>query len=382
MKREELAATNSPGSSDEHSSPGSPMSNNSDGEEMRPARNGQPRSDCGAIIGLSDLNRYEKYNGDVDRRTSRKHLRKSSRPLKNRQMVEALVVDTSFWEKIKTCCGYEYENKSVGALLIDARETNEWCPNHSQPSRISKFYKNTIKNGTVVQSTGTEDKLVVHVQEYSNGTPTQSPLPSPLPQPTAMKKHHFSAKRHAIGTIDSELLPSKKTNLVPVPATSSVKASELNQVTVITSTNGSNGTTKTQKTSASKLQSADTTSARSYNHLPKIKSDSGKVVKHSLDRIVPTKAKVSDLSGVKNLVKLCTDIKASNLGGKKLGATAGKGLASSGVITSTTSMAKFALIGNENKIIEALTGNKFSDNSSDSGYEETLHDTAQVRFRR
>lgn len=64
---------------------------------------------------------------------------------------------------------------------------------------------------------------------------------------------------------------------------------------------------------------------------------------------------------VKNLVKLCTDKNAST---NKLPNTSAQTNACDG--------------SNENKDATAATTNKYSDNSSDSGYDETLHDTAQL----
>ena len=92
--------------------------------------------------------------------------------------------------------------------------------------------------------------------------------------------------------------------------------------------------------------------------LHKLRSDSGKVVK---------KAAKKNLNAIKNLVKLCTSNKIAN---------------ATNADSSTTNET------NENKNItnttvtgtktEPIACNKYSDNSSDSGYDETLHDTTQL----
>lgn len=94
---------------------------------------------------------------------------------------------------------------------------------------------------------------------------------------------------------------------------------------------------------------------KTSNYLHKIKSDSGKVTKKAIARLTPKK-KVTDLNMIKNLVKLCTDKNAST---KNLPTNA-------------------CDEHNENKDATATATNKYSDNSSDSGYDETLHDTAQL----
>lgn len=107
-------------------------------------------------------------------------------------------------------------------------------------------------------------------------------------------------------------------------------------------------------TSSSSTTDAD--SLRSSTYLHKIKLEHCKVTKKSTARVTPKK-KLTDISMVKNLVKLCTDKNATN----KNAAAVADGATIASNINETT----------------AVAANKYSDNSSDSGYDETLQDTAQ-----
>lgn len=148
---------------------------------------------------------------------------------------------------------------------------------------------------------------------------------------TAVKKHHLYSKRQNI--IDNQNRLEQKSDLVLM---SSPQTSFMDSPSVaITNSNKYH----------QKLNNSN-------NYLHKIKSgDSGKVVKNSvLDKINPVKIKSTDFNVVKNLVKMCTD--KSN---------------------------KIKIIGGEIKNDVETLGNKFSDNSSDSGYEEP-HDQILVCF--
>lgn len=98
--------------------------------------------------------------------------------------------------------------------------------------------------------------------------------------------------------------------------------------------------------------------------LQKLCVDSGKVVKR-------TPRKLAELNAAKNLVKLCT---AMNIGVNTANPTADK----PNIVQTTINEY------NENKNItntvhiEPIAGHKYNDNSSDSGYDETLHDATQL----
>lgn len=100
--------------------------------------------------------------------------------------------------------------------------------------------------------------------------------------------------------------------------------------------------------------------------LHKTRADAGKVTKKSTARLTPKK-KLTDISMVKNLVKLCTDKTASN---KKLAAAGTPATATAAAVAVAEPAA-----GIENI---AAAANKYSDNSSDSGYDETLQDSSQA----
>lgn len=96
--------------------------------------------------------------------------------------------------------------------------------------------------------------------------------------------------------------------------------------------------------------------------LHKLRSDSSKVVK---------KAPKKNLSAIKNLVKLCTSNKIANAthadSSTAHETNENKNITNT-TVTATVTAAK----------TEPIAVNKYSDNSSDSGYDETLHDTTQL----
>lgn len=153
---------------------------------------------------------------------------------------------------------------------------------------------------------------------------------------TAVKKHHLYSKRQNI--IDTQNRQELKTDLVLM---SSPKINFMDSPSVAIA--------NTNLISNKYHQKLNTTT---NNYLHKIKSgDSGKIIKNSvLDKINPVKIKTTDFNVVKNLVKMCTD--KSN---------------------------KIKIVGGEIKNDVETLGNKFSDNSSDSGYEEP-HDQILVSF--
>lgn len=97
------------------------------------------------------------------------------------------------------------------------------------------------------------------------------------------------------------------------------------------------------------------------SNLNKIRGDTGKVVKRT------PKKKISNINAVKNLVKICTT--------NKMVATNAE--CTKKYIEQTNEHNENKNITNMTKT-EPIAVNKYSDNSSDSGYDETLHDTTQL----
>lgn len=364
------------GSSDENSSPSSPSSNNSDvTEDVQMTDNNLSESKITARSTAEEIfNSLKCYEGtfyDTDRYTNddeiktaskRRITRKSNRPLKNRNPVNldcGYLIDSEFWVQVKVCCGKVYENRKIGALLVDITELSQSnCSIHKR----------------------TEPKIEqIRPQEPSTVIVSPGTITAPVMKTVPLKKYqHFSKRNPGAFDFSYDSTANIKTDIAlpitntPVISTASIPITNEQTSAIDYSTNiikPQNGNIKNkQKASAD----STSTSSRAYNYLHKIKADSGRIVKNSLDRITPSKLK-TDLNAVKNLVRLCTDKSIVN---KKLSASNKN--AGNAKITDKNEAVHNENENNSNKMIEALAGNKFSDNSSDSGYEETLHDTAQV----
>lgn len=375
--KQKPASEQIPASSDENSPPSSPMSNNSDGREdvqmVSPKPNGELMTGNTPEEIFNSLKCYEgtfygNNNMDVENKTSlRKLSRKSYRPQKNRNhrnIERGNHVDSEFWVQIKVCCGYVYENRMIGALLIDATELSQNnCPKHNQKNKLTK---------PIEQSIQTPATVIV----------TPSTASVPVMQTIPLKKYQHFTKRNPNGydfsydttaNIKTDLVHSV-TNETPTPSVITPNITEKEQTSAIDySTNTTKQIIGTAKNKQKGVSVSDTVGTKAHTYLHKIKSDSGRIMK-TLDRLTPSKMK-TDLSVVKNLVRLCTDRTAVN---KKLNAL--NKIGTIGKASEKTDAVHNENENNSNKVVEALAGNKFSDNSSDSGYDETLHDTAQVSY--
>lgn len=109
-------------------------------------------------------------------RTIKKTNRKSSRPLKNRSVIQASILSEDGWTRLNTCCGIVYENKAISAVLLDfstivacaahipkpAEPINKMCAPHSRRDVLIRHINNTtnyILNAQVFTSAsnGTAD---------------------------------------------------------------------------------------------------------------------------------------------------------------------------------------------------------------------------------
>lgn len=232
-------------SSDEQSSPSSPGSIPTDSENVYMQFDMDDELENESHR-LNDIGRFKKYQ------------RKSYRPLKNRGQIQASIIDEQFWVRVQTCCGIVYENKLIGAVLVDSTSTTV-CPLHKRvPNPTNEVPKTT--NGSMHPSAQL-DAFNTQVQEmYAN-----------------------NAALKACSVVDSS------TNAIR-----GAKFEAMHQIDVVDTTSIKNNY------KLSKLaQSSTDMSSKSYNYLHKIKADSGKIAK------LPTKLKSSDLNIVKNLVKFC-----------------------------------------------------------------------------
>lgn len=207
--------------------------------------------------------------------------RKSYRPLKNRNKSidhSMSVIDQEVWIKVKSCCGYVYENPKIGALLIDFMSFSPLgCAVHKYAA-----------------------SMIMPMPNVSVVNP-QSPIKSLKSLP--IKKQHTLGKRYIEKTGD-QTEPDVHTNIDPNLIINNKLSPNLKATT-------------TQKTQTEIL---------------------------------------NDTNLSKSTAKVCADKSQMKLSPN----------------ASETNAKK------SNKLIDVLSVTKFSDNSSDSGYEETLHDTAQL----
>lgn len=240
--------------------------------------------------------------------------RKQTRPIKNRSQTlinGTHIIDPRFWKQRKTCCGYFYESSKFAAILVE----------------LDQYSVNTCS---------VHAKKVPSVCEVKEDLIKLPSVIKSLP----LKKQHFL----------------RQCMIEAAPIVEPMEQSAPIDYSKATTSNAS-------------IPTPDTTQdARVSSNLHKIKADSGKVAKKA------PKKKLSDLSGVKNLVKLCTSSKIANAAAAECNASNGNQNGQKQTIEHNEN----ENIVNTNKT-EPIAVNKYSDNSSDSGYEETLHDTTQLK---
>lgn len=264
-------------------------------DEPESDENSEPISQCDFELRLHDdddiksiigtiLPEHFKRQPNGSNSLGKMRRRKSYRPLKNCNKYvnrSMSVIDQDVWIKVKSCCGYVYENPTIGALLIDLPNlTPHGCAVHKRETHMPMKAPNVC--AAVAQP------------------PKKSLKTLPL------KKQHSLGKRYIEQTdvleIDEALIDSN-----PI----------------------------------------------ANNKLPlKLKAANANAQKTKMDIS-------SDPNVSKSTAKQCTDksqVQQTASGSNQNEANAKK----------------------SNKLIDVLSVTKFSDNSSDSGYDETLHDTAQL----
>lgn len=232
----------------------------------------------------------------------------------------ASFIDTNYWKKVKTCCGYVYESNITNAIIIDC--------NLYKKCLLHKHMTNT----SVITIPTNNSKLQLNNEKENFGSTTAlKKIADNVNMPvTAIKKHHLYSKR--------QNLINNNVNNNSIICNNKTEVTLLQPPIIIPPVHGIGGNVTNNSVAANK-------------YLHKIKSDS-KIIKAGDIKpaaITTAKLKVADYNLVKNLMKVCTDkaVKHKNLDNTKL-------VNGDGVI-----------------ITPDVLGNKFSDNSSDSGYEET-----------
>lgn len=242
-------------------------------------------ADVASIIGTIFPEHFNQQSRDIGTQSARKmRRRKSYRPLKNRNKYvnhTTDIIDLDVWIKVKSCCGYVYENPAIGALLIDVPNLTPYgCAMHKRETHM-----------TVMKAP-------------NNATIVVAQMPKKSLKSLPLKKQHSLGKRYIEQTDLIEIDPSNPTTNHKFP----LKSKNANANAQKTKTEISNETNLSTKSAA--RQCTD---------------------KSQIMRMTANVANQND-----------TNVKRSN------------------------------------KLIDVLSVTKFSDNSSDSGYDETLHDTAQL----
>lgn len=230
--------------------------------ESESDENSEPNSQCEIQVRLMSGVLPEHYKQMPIGLIGKVRRRKSYHPLKNGRINinrSVSVIDQDVWIKVKSCCGYVYENPAIGALLVDFTNLTNCCSIHKREMKI------VTSVGNVTQPT---EKSVISMP---------------------LKKQHMLSKRY------------------------------LENIDLI-----EDAASRTDSFANNKLShKTKTVSAHVQNAKVEIPNDSN-----------PMRCN----SGNQNVMNT-----------KK-----------------------------SNKLLDVLNVTKFSDNSSDSGYDETLHDTAQL----
>lgn len=303
-------------SCDENSHPASPVSTTS-------SDNDDNRASDDALDRLDNLECDEEMCPIDDDVANQRAHRKQKRPIKNRNKMIAStthVIDSGEWKQLKTCCGVFYENKKLGALLL---ETNQYsmgsCLIHAKKLPLTT-------TATATTSTNTNDLMKL---------------------PTVIKSLP-PKKQHFLRQCIIETAPPAPIVQMPIEQSAPIDYSKSTAIDA----------------------------ARSSNHLHKIRNDASKVTKKT------PKKKLAELNAAKNLLKLCT----SNRQMAKATLLADANVTTPSIaIEQKYTEQTMVNDHNENKNItntvsatEPTATPKYSDNSSDSGYEETLHDATQL----
>lgn len=276
----------------------------------------------------------------------KKYKRKNYRPSKNRGIIEASIIDNDFWSELKTCCGIVYENKMIGAVLLIDSKFNAYCVHHNY-TKTSNMNEIDHKNKISLSKQNENITNVVTSALYNKNGLSKQLQQSNNNKQNCLNFTHNSIE-HLAGTknLQQSNLQDNQSSVLPL-------TNNKNDIDILPaylqSISNNNKLKKLESTVQSNEKSEST---RSYNYLHKIKSDSSKIVKQSINKFAPAKLKSNDLNLVKNFVRICTEKSTKNL----------------------HFIPKSAVVGGENEVL----GNKFNENSSDSGYEEILQEPNQV----
>lgn len=353
----------------------------------------------------------ESFNGEYDENQNpNNHMRNSSLKMRNRmnrrklqkpkkRIISSNHIETSDnffdendWKRLKSCCGIVFENKQYGALIIDIQNYKP-CSDHisffknptNYTNKNNSYNMNNNNNGVISLNSSLMNPINNHIRKIHSIVIDNSEKlikeeqTASLP---AIKKHHLFLKRQMenypriLSSLSDNLtVTTPTTNTTNILKTDLVSTSSTNINTAIITNNNNNSTMNIIKssrendsneksnklttiapivttTTIAKPSSIDNGNNYKFKTLHQIRSDTGKIVKHSIDKINMLCVKQADLHEVKGLVKF-TDKTLKPKFCAKL------------KITDATT----ATIQNKNV---DPSNTKFSDNSSDSGFDENM----------
>lgn len=307
--------------------------------------------------------------------------------------------DENLWVKRKSCCGIVFENKELGALILDIHNYNP-CADHKR----KKIATEVPIPAKPILSSVASSQLSVPQQFNIKTTPYQLPLNPPAnrnPTPV-LKKHHLFYKRQsesfplgdmkqmnntnttALNTANNNSNSNNppKTDFVldfkvlpnSLPTSSAVKVAKLNPIDLGIHNSHLQITQAKmaapydphhhphQQAIIHKATNNSSNGGKSSSFLHKVKSDTGKIVKHSLEKFSTLRLKHTELSDVKHMIK-----------------TVDKPFLIKPV--STVSHDKIKKMGLDSVPCSTSVqsgATKFNDNSSDSGFDENLQDRKSV----
>lgn len=281
--------------------------------------------------------------------------------------------DECEWQERKSCCGMVYECESLaGALLIDLAH-----------------YKPCAEHDKKANNNATAATLILNAQRNIKATmPATLQIAASNSNTPVLKKHHLFYKRQSEsfphGDVNTTIIKTETANSNSIHpnnnnnnSTNNISASLIPaNISVTSSSQAQNlvtrqSSTKLPSSSVSPPLIVPTNQNKSHNFLHKIKADTTKIVKHSMDKLnTAVRIKPSDLQDMKQVIKtvdksyvLASSNSSKPINNIPLSQHYAQPL--SAAVLSGTSPTSSA---------SSSSATKFSDNSSDSGFDENTLD--------
>ncbi|XP_037937322.1 uncharacterized protein LOC119670938 isoform X2 [Teleopsis dalmanni] len=379
-----------------HSLPTSPDSVDSDYEDSRmesaTASNVQFQTQTRAS---SYRTRSNTINLNLSTKRTGSNRRKSMPPIKNRRQIDNVqFFDETHWEERRSCCGLFYECKDLASsVIVDVlhyRQCLEHRNMHTENNIQTKMQQQQQQQQQQNKTNMSTNVLQIMPLSTVTKVPTQNTNPTPV-----LKKHHLFFKRQsesfphadinfinlnentkmnlkteataALATSPMEICvttqAATKTTTANIPVNSAIAINSINSINSINVTNTAISTSN-QMPKHSIAKTTTQAQVKTQNYLHKTKCDTGKIVKHSVDKInTGVHIKPSDLQDMRHIIK--TVDKSYVLA---------KGNHNSQYAQPLTTSTATGVATNATNSPSTSPATKFSDNSSDSGFDENIQD--------